>query len=299
MNIKSEIKNIENKKSENYVLNYSPVKLSPDRIPKPLITGIFCAKSGEKGWILVDTGAAVSMVNAKALTKHNHVVVGKRTKTYSGAGGSPLPLDDNLVDIKIFIPNHGHMVIKNAIVCHGKKSTNSILMGVPDIKRMGMVLNFHSNTIQFHKTHLQGVSLKMPTIKSLACQYEIFAEIEKERKENQSDESVLNMFESMINMFEPTHQKNEILKTEVAAENEKSGEDPEKIQDPHVVESDGFSTFAEIGDPCIHKEDPSKTVQYCTGCDQCVDQELKKILEMGHEHPPAFDNPNIDKKAAL
>ena len=305
MKFRLENENFENKEKTDYVLSYSSVSLSPDRIPKPLITGVFCLKTGEKGWILVDTGAAVSMVNAKALTKHNHVIVGKRTKTYSGAGGSPLPLDDNLVDIKIFIPNHGHMVIKNAIVCHGKKSTNSILMGVPDIKRMGMVLNFHTNSIQFHKTHLQGVSLKMPTIKSLACQYEIFAEIEKERKENQSDESVLNMFESMINMLN-TDNKNELtvknkttvkpLKTETTI---KSKEDPEKILDPHFVESDGFSTFAVIGDPCIHKRDPSKPVQYCTGCDQCIDQELKKILDMGHEHPPAFDNPNIDKKAAL
>ena len=147
MKFRLENENFENKEKNNYVLNFSSVSLSPDRIPKPLITGIFCVKTGEKGWVLVDTGAAVSMVNAKALTNYNHVVVGKRTKTYSGAGGSPLPLDDNLVDVKIFIPNHGHMVIKNAIVCHGRKSTNSILMGVPDIKRMCMVLNFHNNSI--------------------------------------------------------------------------------------------------------------------------------------------------------
>ena len=97
--------------------------LAPDRLPKPLITCMFSVKQGSKGWVLVDTGAAVSMVNSSALTSDNHVIVGKRTKIYNGAGGSPLPLSDDLVDVKLFIPKCGFMWIKNAIVCLGRKST--------------------------------------------------------------------------------------------------------------------------------------------------------------------------------
>ena len=123
-NVLPEVSNI-NKNSENYSKVPVPT-LAPDRIPKPLITCIFSKKPNSKGWVLVDTGAAVSMVNACSLTADNHVVVGKRTKVYNGAGGSPLPLGDDLVNVKVFIPKHGYMWVKNAIVCLGRKSTNSI-----------------------------------------------------------------------------------------------------------------------------------------------------------------------------
>ena len=192
--------NLLNKNQKNYSEAPAPI-LAPDRIPKPLITCMFSVKQGTKGWVLVDTGAAVSMVNACSLTPDNHVIVGKRTKVYNGAGGSPLPLSDDLVDVKVFIPKCGFLWIRKAIVCLGKKSTNSILMGVPDIKRMGMVLDFNNNEIIFNKSNLKDVRLRMPTIKSLAAQYEVFAKLENEKLNTVMNESVLGMFENMINML--------------------------------------------------------------------------------------------------
>ena len=105
---------------KNYPAAPVPI-LAPDRIPKPMITCIFSNQPNSKGWVLVDTGAAVSMVNASSLTPDNHVIVGKRTKVYNGAGGSPLPLSDDLVNIKVFIPRYGYMWIKNAIVKNRKR----------------------------------------------------------------------------------------------------------------------------------------------------------------------------------
>ena len=295
-------------KNENYSAMPVPI-LAPDRLPKPLITCMFSVKQGSKGWVLVDTGAAVSMVNSSALTSDNHVIVGKRTKIYNGAGGSPLPLSDDLVDVKLFIPKCGFMWIKNAIVCLGRKSTNSILMGVPDIKRMGMTLDFDKNEINFQKSHLKGIRLKMPTIKSLASQYEIFTHIESERQQKVANESVFGMFENMVNMVKQGRDLKSETKPEVKSEvkselkNEKSKEispeDPDKILADHSVESDGLSTFAMLGDPCIHQNNPDSAESYCAGCDKCTDPELKKILEMDKEHPPALNNPNIDRKAAI
>ena len=109
-------------------------KLSPDRQPKPIIQCKFSRMTNVKGWILVDTGATVSLINKQSLTADNHQIVGRRHRSYYGAGGSELPLGEFLVDVKVFIESYGELVIKNAIVCEGKKSVNTILLGTPDIR---------------------------------------------------------------------------------------------------------------------------------------------------------------------
>ena len=77
---------VKNKNFENCILAPVSTKLSPDRHPKPIITCIFSNKENMRGWILVDTGASVSLINRRALTEDNHVIVSKREKTYFGAG---------------------------------------------------------------------------------------------------------------------------------------------------------------------------------------------------------------------
>ena len=116
---------------------------------------------------MVDSGASVSLVNENALTADNHVKSGVRTKSYRGAGNEVLPLGDHLVNIRVQIPNVGPIEIKNAVVCKGTRPNDKILMGTPDIQRLGLILNYQNNTIKITRGALKNKIIKMPTIRSL------------------------------------------------------------------------------------------------------------------------------------
>ena len=145
-----------NKIDKNYIADPGPLRLSPDRLPKPIIRCKFSKNSQRTGHILVDSGAAVSLVNEHALTPDNHTVAGKRTKHYKGAGDEPLPLGDYLVNIKVDILNVGQLEIREAVVCKGKKANAKILMGTPDIRRLGLILNYSDNTIKITRGALKN-----------------------------------------------------------------------------------------------------------------------------------------------
>ena len=146
----------------------------------------------------MDSGAAVSLVNEHALTADNHIIVGRRTKIYKGAGNEILPLGDNLVDIKVKIPDVGFLTIKNAVVCKGQRHNSKILMGTPDIQRLGLILNYNNNTIQITKGSLKNKSFKMPTIRSLLKEDRAFEIIDAYRSSNELSESIQSMFETLI-----------------------------------------------------------------------------------------------------
>ena len=97
---------------------------------------------------MVNSGASVSLLNENALTGQNHVKAGLRTKSYKGAGDETLPLGDYLVNLTVDIPNIGKISIQNAVVCKGRRANAKILMGTPDIQRLGLILNYQSNTMR-------------------------------------------------------------------------------------------------------------------------------------------------------
>ena len=373
----------QNKNNEKYLLAPVSVRLSPDRHPKPIITCLFSEKENIRGWVLIDTGATVSLINQQALTADNHRIVGRRTRKYFGAGGSELPLGDYLVDVQVFVVDYGVLEVKNAIVCKGRKSTNTILLGTPDIRRLGLVLDYSQNKIIFNRSNLRGLELRMPTMQALASANRVFEEMNLKQCQKVND-PISAIFENMINMINTeysacedineceTVDKNVALSSlnghevnkncedidecknltcknrddcnEVAHDDLKQGkdvencvdinecekvkkcedieecaikdknskqlyqsrlklldlyesvEDPSEITENHQVASDGYSTLAILGDPCIAN---NKSAGNCTGCDECIDPELKAILLKGGDNPPSFDNPNIDKKTAL
>ena len=150
-------------------------RLTPDRIPKPILRCQFSPKENIPGWLLIDTGAASSMINEKALTPFNHTIAGKRSQKYWGAGGSELPLGENLVNVRVHIEGVGTIEAKNVIVCKGTKGTNTMLLGGPDIRKYGLVLDYSSGIVTFSFGYLKGKSIRMPTVKSLASQNIVFA----------------------------------------------------------------------------------------------------------------------------
>ena len=124
-------------------------RLSPDRIPKPILKCKFSQEENISGWLLIDTGAASSMINEQALTPLNHTIAGRRSQTYYGAGGSELPLGENLVNVRLHIDGIGQMEAKNVIVCKGKRGVSTMLLGGPEIRKNGLVLDYSKGIITF------------------------------------------------------------------------------------------------------------------------------------------------------
>ena len=266
----------------------------------------------------------MSLVNEHALTADNHKISGKRTKSYRGAGNETLPLGDDLVNIRVYIPNVGNIEILNAVVCKGQRSNSKILMGTPDIQRLGLILNYSNNTIRITRGPLRNKILKMPTIRSLLQEDSAFQIVDTKRDKNIVSESIQTMFETLICMISDTNDfKTDVQnvknltavnksKIETIAQSNPVNvkrenfethlmrnfkEDPDQILDPHNIESSNDSMITVLGDPCIQNEDPN-IFKPCLGCDNCVDPELKKILKL-KDQPPALNNPMVDQKSAM
>ena len=308
------------------------IQLRPDRLLKPILSCWFSRSSNKKGYVLIDTGAASSLVNMQALTKDNYRVVGRRTRPYYGAGGSVLPLADFLADVRLEVEGVGVVEIKRAIVCNGNRSNNVVLMGGPDIRRLGLILDYNEGKITFARGRYGGKSVKMPTIRSLANRDVSFAEVESRNDRPEVTEPIVKMFENMICITESQFQEISDSRNEnkhafetystqtddIAAEttmnmvdseieenigrlnSEKNAvEDPENVQTPHLL-SEGSSMEVNCGDPCIYEGLKDRGLFQCRGCPKCIDAILKKAIEDGSIHnPPALDNVNIDPKSAL
>ena len=181
--------------------------MSPDRLPKPIIR----YKNGTTvGHILVDSGASVSLINENALTAANHVKAGLRTRSYKGAGDETLPLGDYLVNVTVEIPNMGKICIKNAVVCKGRRANAKILMGTPDIQRLGLILNYQNNTIKITRGPLRNKMIKMPTIRSLLQEDNAFEIVDNNRSYTKLSESIQSMFETLICMVSDENPVNQI-----------------------------------------------------------------------------------------
>ena len=271
----------------------------------------------------MDTGAASSMINEQALTPDNHTIAGKRSQTYYGAGGSELPLGENLVNVRLHIQNVGTIEAKNVIVCKGNKGVSTMLLGGPDIRKYGLVLDYSRGIITFSFGHLKGRAVRMPTVRALkASNIQIAEALERTERNDRPEitEPLIRMFESLVCMISPsslndieingpivnqseiesrnsesteTVDSPKILKTSENKQMEKV-DDPEVILDDHNIPSDGISNTPTCGDPCMYEKFD------CKGCEKCIDQKLKEAIENGeNDRPPAMDKPQVDAKTAL
>ena len=234
------------------------------------------------------------MINEQALTPSNHTIAGKRKQTYWGAGGTELPLGDNLVNVKIHIEGVGVIEAKNVIVCKGNKGTNTMLLGGPDIRKYGLILDYSHGIVTFSFGYLKGKSIRMPTVKSLAAQDIAFAEINKRNDRPEITEPLIKMFEGLVCMISPSSPEKSEEKIE-EVKPAKNIDDPEGIlADHHQVSSNKDSITPTCGDPCIYSK------LECKGCEKCIDEKLKHAIESNKDgRPPALDNPNVDARTAL
>ena len=254
-------------------------------------------KSGNKyentyvGRVTMDSGACLSVVHESLLQHCDFEFTGTRHKEYSGAGGSRLPLLDHVADMKLHVDKLGWIVLRNVLVL--KKETRlqpTLLVGRYDLQRLQIVLDFRRGYMTIGN---DGKKVKMVKRTSTAV-----ARVKKSSARTKApaapggtdavtmlsqlqcpseairaswnDDPDFNNNESMLAKAINSHFSNVDENVVVGMISE---EDPQGIQQPHEVPSDGWSTRATLGDPC-HFIDPC-----CSGCGQCIDGKLSKWIK--------------------
>ena len=271
---------------------------------------------------MIDTGAAVSMINECALDRKFYKITGKRKQTYFGAGNEKLPLADSLVEVKINVAKCGWITLKDVVVCRGKKATNMILMGGPDIYRLGTILDYNTGLVKFNKGPQKNKILKMPTVRHLASQDVIFSDLDIVNSEQLTCSHIFHSTISMITDKDQEKQETnkEINYTQQQKQQQQTGnfshlqiskmndkiltsilvskwknreiriEDKDRILDNHKPDPSVCST---LGDACVMKRD------LCEGCDLCIDVDKVKFREKHGDLPAINAYPGIDNKIVL
>ena len=278
---------------------------------------------------MIDTGAAVSMINECALDRLNFKITGKRTQKYFGAGNEQLPLGDSLVEVKINVAKCGWITLKDVVVCKGQRKVNMVLMGGPDIYRMGTILNYNLGQVEITKGDKAGTKLKMPTVRHLAAQDVAFADFDNENSEHIP---CSHMFQNMVSMIsskatvkdnnlqndkdnnesdEPTNhiahvsilspaqvgKINDRVLTSILVSkfsNKKlKFEDFESVMDKHEADRSVCSFESENGDECM------RLSELCRGCQQCVDETKVEFRRKFGDLPAINSIPGVDNKIIL
>ena len=236
------------------------------------------------GKILIDTGAARSMIHKNMLRTAKYKISRPIDKIYCGAGGNTLNVSPHLVDVEVNIDGLGPFVFKDVIVSLSPKETDTMLLGSPDIVRMGIVLDYDQFKITLKKGKYKTAIFDMTNFKGQKV-----AEIADFESANQ-DQAVHDLFDDWFTIYALDADKNDF-------KNDFKNKSSAKIRSSEVQQSSNsnsskFSSSKSVcGDPCMYHTQP------CIGCDKCIDQKLKILIE--NEGPPTLNNPNVDGKTAL
>ena len=223
-----------------------------------------------KGRIVLDSGAANSMIHADRLRECQYKVSGPRVKQYKGAGGTILELKDVVVDVVVEIAGRGMFCLKDVLVSEAKDATvkYQVLMGRADINRFKVALDFGAQRLKFGVGHLkdQWIPMKVVLVEHIAT-------VETESRKSSTEK----VFKEVLAW--------------------KSKEDPEGIQDKHCNDDDNDSISPEDGDYC--RVDIESGSEWCKGCSICISEKWKTEMETEHEKPNILDNPNLDVRTYM
>ena len=296
----------------NHISRYAP--------PKPTIKVNFGDRQNfVAGNLLLDSGASRSMIHIKLLESTKYTISqNKRQNGYVGAGNNKLILAPYLVCIKIMIPNCGLFEFRDVLVNQGPIVNTTMLVGGPDMDRMGVILDYNSKTISFGKGTLKGKSLRMiqdhrnrvasmnPQMQFLAAitENEIERKIEHKIEHKSSDlkrKSGIPFIDHQLRQHlleNPIQQKSSYYNQINTVGNAdlywkiKSCEDTERIQEQDY-DSDTDSTKAICGDNC----NSNLTEPSCAGCDICIDK--TKNIDITDACNLAKDSIHTSSKLAL
>ena len=165
------------------------------------------------GTITFDTGAGRSYVHADVLSKCDYKISGPRTRDYFGAGGDELQLLPYVVDMNVRVDGLGLVLFKDVLVAEpDQPKSGTMLVGLLDMKRLGMMIDFASDTMHV-KLEGQRGRVEIPML----------------RFESNKQAMIFTLYEGK----------------------EVKVEDVEGILDPHDPGGDAMSRVATLGEPCI------------------------------------------------
>ena len=144
------------------------------------------------GKLMIDTGAARSMIHVSMLKHTQYRIAGPIDKRYVSASGEPIRLYQKLIDICIPIPKVGPYWFRKVLVSLSRKQTTTFLIGTPDILRMGLILNYNDFTFSITKGIYKGQTFDMEIKKGQ--QIKNIAELDSDLKNQQ----VEDLFDSWV-----------------------------------------------------------------------------------------------------
>ena len=250
---------------------------------------------------MIDTGAARSLIHVSQLKIAEYTIAGPVVKRYVTASGDQLKLGKSLVNVKIVLPNQKTYWIQQVLVCLSNKPSKTILIGSPDIIRLGLVLDYNSFSIKITKGALRNTSFKMSTVPNRSLSE--LADISVLETGQQNRINCVDIDECETNCVD-------IDECEIADANKhtltcsinneciinklysNSCEDVDECDNcDDIDECDAQSNHGTCGDPCIYDSEA------CKGCERCIDQKLHEQIQS--DINPTMLNSNVDGKTAL
>ena len=266
--------------------------LGPVRIPKPIFQCFFSDNNNDTGYALIDTGASSSLIHKSALNSHNHQVVGKRTRNYCGAGGNTLQLSDDVVNVKLRIRDCGPIELHNVVVCEGGRNTNTVLIGGPDITRLGLLLDYNDGTILIKRGQLRNRKLKMPTVRHLTAIDSMFDDsIQIMNDMARIGQNLICPIYSTYHTYNNDDIHRDLLADKITR-NIKGPDDPENHCADHDGQPDVESVVGIHGEPCCLEKDT------CSGCSMCINHHFSQC-NGPYNLPPIKLTPGVDNKTVL
>ena len=258
----------------------------------------------------MDSGACLSVVHESMLRQCEFEFTGTRGKEYSGAGGHRLPLLDQVADVKVHVDKLGWVVFRNVLVLRKEtRLQTTMLVGRYDLQRLKIVLDFtkgvmitgdrdgHRKIKMVKRVSTAVARVKASPSKKLVPTTDAVALVPQ----------LVNPGKVITSTWQEDPNFNNQTTVFAAAINKQYGdvvyeddvvgmvteEDPEGLQQSHVVPSDGWSTRATLGDPC-HFVDPC-----CSGCDECIDSKISEWIKRNGVAPSLDDLNSDDERSKV
>ena len=228
------------------------------------------------GRLTFDSGAANSMINSQALQHCQWKKAGPRLKKYVSAGGDDLPLWDFVVDVALEIAGQGMFVLKHVLVAE-TKMLEQVLVGRTDMNRLKMTIDFENRRMRL------GVGKNNKWFPMSVQKLDSIATIKRASKGPVEGDVPLKTIDQVYKEIDQWKSKED--KMEILAKHEIEN-DCEHRDDS--CDCDTWSISPQDGDNCRGR------VEFCEGCEVCVDEKWKNLTEIEKEKPDIINRTGVN-----
>ena len=229
------------------------------------------------GRLTFDSGAANSMINAKALEYCQWKKAGPRVKKYISAGGDDLPLWNEVVDVALNIAGQGMFVLKQVLVAE-TSMLEQVLVGRTDMNRLKIKMDFETQMMKI------GVSSSEKWFPMSIQKLNSIATVKSESKDepevkfaDEGDVMSVNQVYKEIEKWKSKEDKDNILTAHKVL-----GECDHSIDG---CDCDRWSIIVQDGDNCRVTNKDTLESDDCQKCNKCVDVEWSRLSEIEKEKP--------------